>query len=40
METIREADLICVFDKGKIIEKGTHGELMQLGGKYAEMAKL
>ena len=33
--TVRMADRIFVFDKGKIKEKGTHEQLMQLGGKYA-----
>ena len=31
------ANRIIVMDKGKIIEEGTHAELMQLNGKYAEM---
>lgn len=39
LETIKEADLICVFDIGKIVETGTHEELMKLGGRYAEMAR-
>ena len=39
LETIKGADLICVFDVGKIVETGTHEELMELGGKYAEMAR-
>ncbi len=38
--TIKDYDLILVMDKGQIVERGTHAELMQLGGKYAEMAKL
>ena len=33
--TVRMADRIFVFDKGKIKESGTHEQLMQLGGKYA-----
>ena len=31
------ADRIIVFDKGKIVEEGTHGQLMGLGGKYAQL---
>ena len=33
--TVRMADRIFVFDKGKIKESGTHEQLMQLEGKYA-----
>ena len=29
------ADRILVFDKGKIVEQGTHEELIKSGGKYA-----
>jgi ABC-type multidrug transport system fused ATPase/permease subunit len=31
------ADRICVMDKGRIVEQGTHYELMQLNGLYAEL---
>jgi ATP-binding cassette subfamily B protein len=34
--TVKMADRIFVFDAGKIIEKGTHDQLMDLGGTYAE----
>lgn len=34
------ADRIIVLDGGRIIESGTHGELMTLGGKYSEMFSL
>ena len=34
------ADRIIMLDKGCIIEEGNHEELMNLGGKYAEMIKL
>ncbi len=37
LSTIRQADLILVVREGKIIERGTHQELMELGGYYAEL---
>ncbi|MCY0879703.1 MAG: ABC transporter ATP-binding protein [Firmicutes bacterium] len=39
LSTIREADLIVVLDKGRIVEKGTHAELVRRGGVYAEMVQ-
>jgi ATP-binding cassette subfamily B protein len=37
LSTIRESDCILVLDRGKVLEQGTHEELVQLGGKYAAL---
>jgi ATP-binding cassette subfamily B protein len=37
LSTITEADLILVIDEGRIVQRGTHHQLMQLGGLYAEL---
>lgn len=37
LATIRNADVIFVLDKGSIIERGAHKELLERGGLYAEL---
>ena len=37
LSTIRDADNIIVMDKGSVVETGTHDELMEKAGFYADL---
>lgn len=39
LSTIRHANMICVFDSGRIVEQGTHEQLLSLGGTYRKMCE-
>ena len=40
LSTLRDSDRIFVFDEGRLIEEGTHNQLLRLDGKYARMVKI
>lgn len=40
LSTVRMADLILVFHEGRVIEEGSHAELMRRGGRYAELFEI
>ncbi|KAM3968871.1 LOW QUALITY PROTEIN: multidrug resistance protein homolog 49-like [Aphomia sociella] len=39
LSTVKDSDLICVIDSGKIVERGTHNELVAMKGVYWRMCK-
>lgn len=40
LSTIKNADLICVMHEGRIVEQGTHDELLKIGGYYKHLVDM
>jgi ABC-type multidrug transport system fused ATPase/permease subunit len=40
LATVSRADVIFVVDKGRVVEQGTHAELVQAGGLYSRLYEL
>jgi ABC-type multidrug transport system fused ATPase/permease subunit len=39
LSTVRNADLILVLDAGRLVEQGTHKQLLSRGGRYASLVR-
>ena len=39
LSTIQKADMIYLMERGRVVEKGTHEELVAVRGRYFELAK-
>lgn len=39
LSTIRTADVIFVMEQGRIVEQGSHDELIEMGGRYFELVQ-
>lgn len=39
LSTIKHANMICVIDDGRVVERGSHDELVAMGGLYAELSR-
>jgi ATP-binding cassette, subfamily B (MDR/TAP), member 7 len=40
LSTVQDCDQILVMDQGRVIEYGTHDELVRLNGRYTELLKM